>query len=62
MLYLKVAEMNDKRKADSTRHDEPWPRFMDYVFEANMIDGTLRMVGSILVYTLVFGSLFWWLD
>jgi hypothetical protein len=61
-MHLKVAEMNDKRKADISRRDKPWPRFMDHIFEANMIDGTLRMVGSILVFVAVFGTLFWWLD
>lgn len=54
--------MDDKWKAEITHSDKPWPRFMDYIFQANMIDGTLRMVGSILMYVLVFGSLFWWLD
>ncbi|MBB3937083.1 hypothetical protein SAMN05216566_11853 [Aureimonas phyllosphaerae] len=29
---------------------------MDIIFEANMIDGMLRMVGSILIYVLVFGT------
>ncbi len=42
----------------SKRYDKPWPRFMDYVFDTNMISGTLRMIGSILVFTLVFGLLF----
>ena len=54
--------MNDERKADITRRDKQCPSFMDYIFEANMIDGTVRMVGSILVFVLVFGTLFWWLD
>lgn len=54
--------MNDRRKADIRRPDKLWPQFMDYIFEANMIDGTLRMVGSILVFVVVFGTLFWWLE
>lgn len=61
-MYLKAAGMNDERKTDIARRDKPWPGFMDYIFEANMTDGTVRMVGSILVFVVVFGTLFWWLD
>jgi hypothetical protein len=44
------------------RHDKPLPTFLDYIFEANMIDGTIRMIGSILGFSLVLGTLFWLLD
>ncbi len=50
MMYLKAVGMNDERKTDITRRDKPWPALMDYIFQANMNDGTVRMVGSILVF------------
>ncbi|MEF2552916.1 hypothetical protein VQ042_16365 [Aurantimonas sp. A2-1-M11] len=54
--------MASENDTQNERHGRPWPRFMDYVFDANMIDGTVRMVGLILVFAIVFGTLFWLLQ
>ncbi|BDA85639.1 hypothetical protein Sa4125_31810 [Aureimonas sp. SA4125] len=44
------------------RIGKPWPPFMDYIFDANMTDGTVRMIGSIAVFAIVLGAVFWMLD
>jgi hypothetical protein len=44
------------------RFGKPWPAFMDYIFDANMMDGTVRMIASAAVFAVVFGGLFWLLD
>lgn len=44
---------------DRTRADKPWPKFMDYVFEANMIDGTIRFMAGILIFVAIGGTIFW---
>jgi hypothetical protein len=46
---------------EPTRRNKPWPGYMDYIYEANMIDGTIRFVAGILIYVGFFGSFFWYL-
>lgn len=48
------------KNENMARRNKPWPRYMDFIYDANMIDGTIRFFAAILVYVAIFGTLFWY--
>ncbi|WP_157944670.1 hypothetical protein [Mangrovicella endophytica] len=48
--------------SDPNRFNRPWPHLLDFIFDANMTNGTSRMIGLIVLGAVLFGSLLWLVD